>query len=78
MTRSTSDLSEPHSELPNFSLLCSNLLLFHIGLTLSFLHLYIPSDSPELMLGADSGMRPEQVRSWIGVELMEYAEEGNR
>ena len=29
------------------------------------------------VLGADSGMRLEQVRSWIGVELTEYAEEGN-
>ena len=29
------------------------------------------------VLGADSGMRPEQVRSWFGVELTEYAEEGN-
>jgi len=30
------------------------------------------------LLGANSGMRPEQVRSQIGVGLREYAEKGNR
>ena len=41
-TCSTSDLSKPHSQLPNFSLFSSDLSLFHICSTLSFPHLYIP------------------------------------